>query len=188
MCEHAASGIQQAPDASPIALHIPSKETDMTSQPQRFLDHLAAQGWTLRRTASEPTPAAAPPGDRHGYGAFLATFTELHNADQTRWFLSAADHDGTADSAFAWHTLRDISLEAALDEAGRQAVLDFWRRHTLIDMSVAGEYEFLAIEGDSGRIVHGIEPEFEDTREVAPSLAALFEDMMAGRAAAALLA
>lgn len=55
-------------------------------------------------------------------------------------------------------------------------------------MSVAGEYEFLAIEGDSGRIVHGIEPEFEDTREVAPSLAALFEDMMAGRAAAALLA
>lgn len=97
----------------------------MTSQPQRFLDHLAAHGWTLRRTTSEPTPAAAPPGDRHGYGAFLATFTELHNADQTRWFLSAADHDGTADSAFAWHTLRDISLEAALDEAGRQAVLDF---------------------------------------------------------------
>ncbi|MFM9867761.1 hypothetical protein [Achromobacter xylosoxidans] len=71
----------------------------MTSQPQRFLDHLAAQGWILRRTTSEPTPAVAPPGDRHGYGAFLATFTELQNADRTRWFLSAADHDGTADSA-----------------------------------------------------------------------------------------
>ncbi|MFY3193502.1 hypothetical protein ACOTE7_06340, partial [Achromobacter xylosoxidans] len=106
----------------------------MTSQPQRFLDHLVAQGWILRRTTSEPTPAVAPPGDRHGYGAFLATFTELQNADRTRWFLSAADHDGTADSAFAWHTLRDISQEAALDEAGRQAVLDFWQRHTLIYM------------------------------------------------------
>ncbi|MFY3136929.1 hypothetical protein ACOTFF_09610 [Achromobacter xylosoxidans] len=67
-------------------------------------------------------------------------------------------------------------------------MLDFRHRLTLIHMSVAGEYEFLAIEGDSGRIVHGIEPEFEDAREVAPSLAALFEDMMAGRATVALLA
>jgi len=156
----------------------------MTSQPQRFLDHLAARGWTVLRTTPTSTPAAAP-RDAHGYGAFLATFTELHNADQTRWFLSAADHDCTADSAFPWHTLRDISLEAALDDAGRQAVLDFWQQHTPIYMSVAGAYEFLAIERDSGRIVHGIEPEFEDTRDVAPNLAALFEDMIAGRAMAA---
>jgi len=159
----------------------------MTSQPQRFLDHLAAHGWTVLRTTPTLTPAAAP-GEACGYGAFLATFTELHNANQTRWFLSAADHDCTADSAFPWHTLRDISLEAALDDAGRQAVLDFWQQHTPIYMSVAGDYEFLAIERDSGRIVHGIEPEFEDTRDVAPNLAALFEDMIAGRATAALLA
>lgn len=146
----------------------------------------------MRRSSRLARPANSQPWPRSAASSRarpgLATFTELHNADQTRWFLSAADHDGTADSAFAWHALRDISQEAALDEAGRQAVLDFWQRHTLIYMSVAGEYEFLAIEGDSGRIVHGIEPEFEDTREVAPSLAALFEDMMAGRAAAALLA
>lgn len=159
----------------------------MTSQPQRFLDHLAAHGWTVLRTAPDSTSADAP-GDAHGYGAFLAAFTDLHNANQTRWFLSTADHDGTADSAFSWHTLRDISLDAALDDAGRQVVLDFWQQHTPIYMSVAGDYEFLAIARDSGRIVHGIEPEFEDTREVAPSLAALFEDMIAGRAPAALLA
>ncbi|WMD21698.1 hypothetical protein RAS12_04795 [Achromobacter seleniivolatilans] len=158
----------------------------MTSQPQRFLDHLAAHGWTVLRTT--PDSPAATPGNAHGYGAFLAAFTELHNANQTRWFLSAADHDGTADCAFPWYTLRDISLEAALDDAGRQAVLDFWQQHTPIYMSVAGEYEFLAIERDSGRIVHGIEPEFEDTRDVASSLAALFEDMIAGRATAGLLA
>jgi len=159
----------------------------MTSQPQRFLDYLAAHGWTVLRTAPNSTSAAAP-GDADGYGAFLAAFTDLHNANQTRWFLSTADHDCTADSAFSWHTLRDISLDAALDVAGRQVVLDFWQQHTPIYMSVAGDYEFLAIERDSGRIVHGIEPEFEDTREVAPSLAALFEDMIAGRATAALLA
>jgi hypothetical protein len=51
-------------------------------------------------------------------------------------------------------------------------------------MSVAGDYEFLAIARSSGRIVHGIEPEFEDPREVTPSLATLFEDMIAGRATA----
>lgn len=55
-------------------------------------------------------------------------------------------------------------------------------------MSVAGDYEFLAIERDSGRIVHGIEPEFEDIRVVSPNLEALFEDMIAGRATAAFLA
>lgn len=55
----------------------------MTSQPQRFLDHLAAHGWTVLRTTPTPTPATAP-GEAYGYGAFLATFTELHNAIQTR--------------------------------------------------------------------------------------------------------
>lgn len=171
----------------------PSEKTDMTLQVQRFLDHLAALGWTVLRTtpttatATTAMPAAAP-GEAQGYGAFLATFTELHNADQTRWFLSAADHDGTADSAFPWHTLRDISLEAALDDAGRQAVLSFWEQHTPIYMSVAGDYEFLAIDRESGRIVHGIEPEFEDIRVVAPNLEALFADMIAGRSTAALLA
>ncbi|AVJ25836.1 hypothetical protein [Achromobacter spanius] len=159
----------------------------MTLLAQRFLDHLAAHGWTVVRTTPTATPAAVP-FEAHGYGAFLATFAELHNANQTRWFLSAADHDCTADSAFPWHTLRDISLEAALDDAGRQAVLNFWQQHTPIYMSVAGEYEFLAIERGSGRIVHGIEPEFEDVRVVSPNLGALFEDMIAGRATAALLA
>ena len=162
----------------------------MTLQVQRFLDHLAALGWTVLRsspTAPTATPTAAP-GEAQGYGAFLATFTELHNADQTRWFLSAADHDGTADNAFPWHTLRDISLEAALDDAGRQTVLNFWQQHTPIYMSVAGEYEFLAIDRESGRIVHGIEPEFEDISVVAPNLEALFADMIAGRSTAALLA
>lgn len=80
---------------------IRSEETDMTLQPQRFLDHLAAHGWTVLRTAPNSTSADAP-GDAHGYGAFLAAFTDLHNANQTRWFLSTADHDGTADSAFSW--------------------------------------------------------------------------------------
>ncbi|HCW18159.1 MAG TPA: hypothetical protein DHL02_09415 [Achromobacter sp.] len=32
----------------------------MTSQPQRFLDHLAAHGWTVLRTTPTSTPAAAP--------------------------------------------------------------------------------------------------------------------------------
>ncbi|CAB3873314.1 hypothetical protein LMG26858_02843 [Achromobacter anxifer] len=160
----------------------------MTPQLQRILDHLAAHGWTVLRSAPGMTPETAWPDDAPGYGAFLATFTELHNADQTRWFLSAADHAGATDSAFPWHALRDISLEAALDDAGRQAVLDFWQRHIPIYMSVADAYEFLAIDRESGRIVHGIEPEFEETSEVAADLGALFEDMMAGRGAAALLA
>ena len=39
-------------------------------------------------------------------------------------------------------------------------------------MSVAGDYEFLAIDQDTGAVVHGIEPEFEAVTVVADSWAA----------------
>lgn len=156
----------------------------MTTLHERFLDHLAARDWTVLRTAP-----GAPPGSPSGsedHAAFLSLYTQLSSEDDTRWFISAADYAGTTDSAFAWDAFRAISLEAATSDADRQAVETFWTRHLPIFMRVDGDYEFLALDRESGRVVHGVEPEFEAVSEVASSLDALFEQVLAGGKAAAL--
>lgn len=157
----------------------------MTTLHERFLDHLAARGWTVLRTAQDAAPPRSP-SSVEDHAAFLSLYTLLSSEDDTRWFLSAADYAGTTDSAFAWDAFRAISLEAAMSDADRLAVQAFWTRHLPIFMRVDGDYEFLALDRESGRVVHGIEPEFEAVSEVASSLDALFEQVLAGGKAAAL--
>lgn len=154
----------------------------MTTLHERFLDHLAARGWALRRAAPGVATLSSPSG-LEGHTAFLSLYTQLSSEDDTRWFLSAADYAGTTDSAFAWDAFRGISLEAAMSDTERQAVQTFWARHLPIFMSVDDEYEYLALDRESGRVVHGVEPEFEVVSEVASSLDALFEQTLAGRCA-----
>ncbi|MEB3095950.1 hypothetical protein VCS63_08995 [Achromobacter sp. D10] len=153
---------------------------------ERFLDHLSARGWTVLRTAPRAVIPASPAGSE-AHAVFLSLFTQLSSADDTRWFLSATDYAGTAESAFDQDTFRDISLEAAISDADRQMVETFWARHVPLFMSVDGEYEFLALDRVSGAVVHGAEPEFEAVSEMAPSLESLFDQMLAGGKAAALL-
>lgn len=153
---------------------------------ERFLDHLSARGWTVLRTAPRAVIPASPAGSE-AHAVFLSLFTQLSCADDTRWFLSATDYAGTAESAFNQDTFRDISLEAAISDADRQMVETFWARHVPLFISVDGEYEFLALDRISGAVVHGAEPEFEAVSEMAPSLESLFNQMLAGGKAAALL-
>ncbi len=154
----------------------------MSNLHERCLSVLAARGWRVHRATPVATPA-----DSSEHAAFLSLYTQLSSADDTRWFLSAADYAGTADSAFGRDAFRDISLEAAISDADRHAVEAFWARHVPIFMSVDGDYEFLAIDLISGQVVHGVEPEFEAVSEVASSLGELFEQMLADDEAAALL-
>lgn len=153
---------------------------------ERFLDFLAARGWTVLRPEPGPAPMAAPAGSAE-HAAFLSLYTQLSSADDTRWFLCAADYAATGGSAFGWDAFRGMSLEAAESDAGRQEVEAFWTRHVPIFMSVDGDYEFLAIDRRSGQVVHGVEPEFEAVSEVAGGLDELFEQMLADGQAAAML-
>ena len=41
---------------------------------------------------------------------FLGRYALLCRADESVWFLSAADYAGTADSAFAWDEFKHLSL------------------------------------------------------------------------------
>ncbi|MFJ1301868.1 hypothetical protein ACILG0_18025 [Pseudomonadota bacterium AL_CKDN230030165-1A_HGKHYDSX7] len=157
----------------------------MKSVHERFLDHLASRGWVVSRVNAEAGACAGLPATTPEHAAFLSLFAQLSSADDTRWFLGAADYAGSVDSAFAWDAFQQLSLDAAMSDEDRRGVQAFWDRHLPIFMSVDGEYAFLALDRESGRVVHGIEPEFEAVSVVAPSLEDLFEDVMAGGPAAA---
>ena len=160
----------------------------MISVHERFLDHLAARGWAVSRATADAGACARLPATTPAHAAFLSLFAQLSNADDTRWFLGAADYAGTAGNAFAWDAFQQLSLDAAMSDDDRRSVQAFWDRHLPIFLSVDGEYAFLALDRESGRVVHGVEPEFEAVSVVAPSLEDLFEDVMAGRPAAAFVA
>ena len=95
--------------------------------------------WTVARAADPATP---PPGAHAAHRDFLGRYALLCRADESVWFLSAADYAGTADSAFAWDEFKHLSLDAALDDEDRQGIHTFWDRHLPVLMSVAGDYEF----------------------------------------------
>ncbi|WP_436700364.1 hypothetical protein [Nocardioides sp. BYT-33-1] len=93
--------------------------------------------------------------------------------DADAWFVTGdATSPGPA-GGFAPDEFERISLDAAASDDERAEVREFWRRHRVVAMSVRGEYAYLAVREDDGAVVHGAEPEFEETTVVAASLAEL---------------
>ncbi|WP_161605231.1 hypothetical protein [Pimelobacter simplex] len=97
--------------------------------------------------------------------------------DADAWFVSddatGSGSDGSDSDGFAPDEFERISLEAAVGPEQEEAVREFWRGHRVVVMSVRGEYAYLAVRQDDGAVVHGAEPEFEETTVVAGSLAEL---------------
>lgn len=74
-----------------------------------------------------------------------------------------------------------MSLEAAEgDKNLENKVRLFWNAHLPIMMSVGGCYEYYAIHLTNGNIVHGSEPEFEESSIVAESFADFLLKIVAG--------
>ncbi|MCR4814158.1 MAG: hypothetical protein K5879_04965 [Lachnospiraceae bacterium] len=73
----------------------------------------------------------------------------------------------------------DISLEAAVgDEEWLGDIKSFWDKTFPIIMGVGGDYHFYAIDLETGKIVEGWEPEFEDPIEVANNLNEFLEKIL----------
>ncbi|EME20431.1 hypothetical protein G419_11097 [Rhodococcus triatomae BKS 15-14] len=149
-----------------------------------FIDHLVATGWTFE-APREPavssalaavTDAAIPAG----HIGFLRRFGALASGDDSRWFLSAFDYAGLSGSAFAWDEFRAIGLDAADTVADRVRVEAFWAECLPILVGVRGDYEFLAISRTNGAVLHGTEPDFEDTTMIAPGLHELMDGVLRG--------
>ncbi|MGW0041220.1 hypothetical protein [Rhodococcus sp. NPDC003348] len=146
-----------------------------------FIDRLVAAGWTFEPPRDDNLSALAAVADvaiPAGHVEFFRQFSVLASGDDSRWFLSALDYAGLSDSAFAWDEFRAIGLDAAGTAADRAGVEAFWTEYLPILVSVAGDYEFLAISRTSGVVVHGAEPDFEDATVVASGLTALMEGVV----------
>lgn len=134
--------------------------------------HLVGSGW-VSAAAHRPRDEAIPrplAGAPDGLVDWVSAFASLSAPDDAVWFLSLADYDDQTDDAFAWNAFETLSLEAAATECEAARVREFWSAHVPILLGVRGHYAYLAVRAD-GAVVHGEEPEFEESTVVAESLA-----------------
>ena len=59
-------------------------------------------------------------------------------------------------------------------------IIKFWVRHLPIYRSVEGEYSYYAIDTESGKVVCGYEPEYEDAAIVADSFEEFINKIISG--------
>ena len=97
---------------------------------------------------------------------------------ETTWFLCLDDFERQDEDSFRWNEWELISLQAAIDDQDTEwqsSIKAFWDNHLPICLSVKGGYGYYAIRLSDGAVVHGTEPEFEETREAAPSFGQFLE-------------
>ena len=92
--------------------------------------------------------------------------------DEKTWFLCQNEYNNISDLAFKWNEFEKLSLEVAEDDKElKKDIKQWWDKKLPIIISVKDGYTFFAIdlENNSGEIVRGEEPEFEETKVVANS-------------------
>lgn len=156
---------------------------------KRTYDFLKNNGWMLQW--KDPSPDDLPVHLKSRYHAipaewlsFISRICGCVNADENAWFLCANDFEDRGNDAFRWNELELMSLQAAEeehDDEWKRAIMCFWNGHLPVYLSVAGEYEYYAIRMRDGVIVHGTEPEFEETTEIAPSFPRFLEMVCTGK-------
>jgi hypothetical protein len=164
-----------------------------TNAVRRTLDALAAAGWLVRESSSPPTPdEVLPPELRRRYpkaprewAEFAARIEECTNADETAWFLTAADYAGTSGYAFEWNAWELLDLESSDVYGGVEGAAEvraFWDEHLPFYLDVRGDYAYFAIRLRApriGSVVHGASVEFRATSEVASSFSEFLELLVA---------
>lgn len=110
---------------------------------------------------------------------FIDGYGSIMNGKENIWFLTAESYYPKSDDEWRYNEFELISLDAATgDDDFISEVIDFWNNHLPIIMSVGNGYEYYAIELDSGNIVCGFEPEFEEAEIVADSFSTFLKMLM----------
>lgn len=154
----------------------------------RFYATLSKNGWTILR--QNICPCSLPECISGRYNSiptewvkFLSSFSTCVNSDETAWLLCIDDFNRQEENIFRWNEFELMSLQMAPDDNDAKwhsSIVKFWDNHLPIYLSVAGEYKYYAIRMSDGFIVHGIEPEFEETTDAAPSFVRFIEMVCAG--------
>jgi hypothetical protein len=136
-------------------------------------------GWQLKteeRTFELPTSLQERyPHLPESLVAFLSGLRQCHNADDTAWFLCQADYEGASGLPFRWNEFELMELESAEQDGDtdwQAGVKAFWDKHFPFLLSVKTGYSYFAVsveQSNFGAVIHGFEPEFLESSEVAPS-------------------
>ena len=151
----------------------------MKREYEMVLENLARAGWKAERL---PRRRRVPreiltryPGMPSDYREFIEWIRNVDSPDDKAWFVTSSIFSGTTDCAYAWNEWEKQSLEAA--EANRplaKRIRKFWDRYLPVVMTVKSGYAYFALDLKTGKIVHGEEPEYEETSPFAASLKELF--------------
>jgi hypothetical protein len=110
------------------------------------------------------------------YKQFLENIENCVNAGENVWFLCIEDYLPKPEDGFRWNEFELISLEAADNDTELiNKIKNYWDKHFPIIMSVEGDYEYYAINVENKKIVHGYEPEFEESKIAANNFYELLE-------------
>ena len=118
--------------------------------------------------------------------SFITILEEFHcisSKDDTTWFICGEDYLEESDNAFKWNEFERMSLEAAEgDEVWEKHIKDWWSDKLPFIMSVNGIYSYYALDfgNNSGSIIMGEEPEFEEASVVAENFDDFLEKLVNG--------
>lgn len=153
---------------------------------EELFNCLRGRGWQIERYG-DPAPGI-PENIRQKYPAARRWFAWISgvrsavSSDETAWLLCAGDYAGQAETAFRWNEWERLSLENAAGNSDWEAeIRHFWDVHLPIVMSVRdGNYAYYAVSTETGAVVYGCEPEFEECRTAAGSLEEFLQDIAEG--------
>ncbi len=149
----------------------------MTSHVRTLLLNLREVGWAVCEADKDGVPPmpyeirCRYPACPHTLLDLATSFRTVVSPDEKAWFLCSSDYAGLSESAYSWNEWELLSLEQAKDdEEWRKTIKGFWDAHIPILLSVKRGYAFYALQIESGAIVEGEEPDFEEVSEVSGSL------------------
>jgi hypothetical protein len=143
------------------------------------LEALRTRGW-LVEPASERRSLPAAIHSRYpelpqDVAELVTRVESCRSAEGDAWLITAVDFARVSPDGFEWNACEQMALEAADDEAERAAIVAFWDAHFPLLLAVHSDYDYFAVcvGGEAhGAVVHGCAPEWEQSTEVAPTLAA----------------
>lgn len=146
-----------------------------------LLESLRHSGWTVRTLAQPAELLPEPLAKRYPrlpgqLVSFLSTLKVCHNSAKDSWFLSAADYHRKKSAGFRWNEFELMALDSMSDDSREcLSIKTFWDQHFPFMMAVHSDYDYLAVrlgKKDSGAVVHGFAPDWEEPSIVAPSFTA----------------
>lgn len=149
---------------------------------EKFSDWAKKNRWVIERAkTSMEMPEEVTTRYRNvpkQWKEFIINFDTIMNSTNDMWFLT---HDNFLDGVWSYNDFENMSLEAADgDEEWCAEIKEFWDNTFPIIMSIGGDYQYFAIKLDSGEVVQGWEPEFEECFVVAESFDEFIDKIIVG--------